>query len=634
MPKAIATHSSSRRIAGLASLIALLWLAGTSAQTQPTLKIDVIYPTQNQRIAAVDSQFIFGNVTPGATLTINGTSVPVYSNGAFLAFLPISSGRFTFRLEAALGGQKKTHEVAIIVPEPYRIPPAESTVIVPGYLVPSGRQTWMEGDLVNFAFRGTPGLKAYFRLSHDERLSVMTESPPAPQSYWAQALFGEGEVPDSLLVKGSFTGSSVLQSRHVSDSLTVTYYLCRTPLKDLDSKERGFKRQLETCGCVTRESDAVLTVWPQDKIVVGELKDSLQTLRVGPRKGYFSVFQPRGLRFRITGFANNSYRARLVEGQDVWIADTSLRLLPEGSRIPGGEFSLIRTRKTDGGVVITLNPGAKLPFDVEYDRLANRLYLRVYNCTSNIDWVRYDTSDSLIAAIRYDQPQTGVVELAIDLSRTLWGYDCYYDQTQLNLKLDDRPHLDTALSGLRIAVDPGHSPDPGAIGPTGFKEKDANLQIALELRNLLTEKGASVLMTREGDTPLALHDRAPRAYAFNADIFVSVHNNALPDGVNPFTNNGTSCFYYHPQSMELAETVHRRMVAATGYNDYGLWHGNFAVIRPTGYLSILVECAFMMLPEHEIDLQTTAFRHRIAQAIADGICDFIERERARAAIGK
>ncbi len=634
MPKAIATHPSYRRIAGFALLIALHWLATISAQTQPTLKIEVIYPNQNQRIAAVDSQFIFGNVTPGATLTINGTAVPVYSNGAFLAFLPISSGRFTFRLEAVLGGHKKTHEVTIVVPEPYIVPPPESTLIVPGYLSPAGRQTWMEGDLLNCGFRGTPGLKGYLRLSHDERLSEMTESPPAPQSYWAQALFGEGEVPDSLLVKGSYTGGIVLQSRHISDSLTVTYYLCRKPLKDLDSKERGFKKQLQNCDCVTREGDAVLTVWPQSKIVVGELKDSLQTLRVGPRKGYFAVFQPRGLRFRVTGFANNSYRARLVEGQDVWIADTSLKLLPEGSRIPSGEFSLIRTRKTDGGVVVTVNPGAKLPFDVEYDRLANRLYWRIYNCTSNIDWVRYDTNDSLIVAIRFEQPQSGVVELALDLSRTLWGFDCSYDQTQLNLKLDDRPHLDSALSGLRIAVDPGHSPDPGAIGPTGFKEKDANLQIALELRNLLIEKGAEVLMTREGDTPLALHDRAPRAYAFNADIFVSVHNNALPDGVNPYTNNGTSCFYYHPQSMELAESVHRRMVAATGYNDYGLWHGNFAVIRPTGYLSILVECAFMMLPEHEIDLQTTAFRHRIAQAIADGICDFVERERERAAIGK
>lgn len=634
MPDRVDSHQHRRRLVGLTSLLSLFWLACVLAQSPSTLRIEVIYPTQNQRIAAVDSQFIFGNVTPGATLTINGASVPVYSNGAFLAFLPIRSGRFIFRLEAVLGAQKKTHEVTIVVPEPYRVPPAESTVIMPGYLLPAGRQTWMEGDLLNCGFRGTPGLYGYFSLSHDESLSLTAESPPVPQSYWAQALFGQGELPDSLLVKGSYTGSIQLESRHISDSVTVTYYLCRKPLKDLDSKERGFKKQLENCDCVTREGDAVLTVWPRSKVVVGELKDSLQTLRVGPRKGYFSVFQPRGLRFRITGFVNSSYRARLVEGQDVWIADTSLRLLPQGERVPSGEFSLIRTRRTDGGVVVTLNPGAKLPFDVEYDRIANKLFLRIYNCTSNVDWVRYDTSDSLIAAIRYDQPQTGVVELAIDLSRTLWGYDCYYDQTQLNLKLDDRPYLDSALSGLRIAVDPGHSPDPGAVGPTGFKEKDANLQIALELRNLLVEKGATVLMTREGDTPLPLHDRAPRAYAFNADIFVSVHNNALPDGVNPFTNNGTSCFYYHPQSMELAETVHRRLVAATGYNDYGLWHGNFAVIRPTGYLSILVECAFMMLPEHEIDLQTSAFRQRIAQAIADGICDFVERERARATSGK
>jgi len=39
----------------------------------------------------------------------------------------------------------------------------------------------------------------------------------------------------------------------------------------------------------------------------------------------------------------------------------------------------------------------------------------------------------------------------------------------------------------------------------------------------------------------------------NADLFVSVHNNALPDGINPFTNHGVSTYYYHPHSARLAK---------------------------------------------------------------------------------
>ena len=462
----------------------------------------------------------------------------------------------------------------------------------------------------------------------------MAESPPSPQSYWAQALFGEGEFPDSLMVKGSYNGNLILDEEHLGDSATVSYYLCRKKMRLMDTRDRQFKRQLDSCRCVTRENEARITIWPENKIIVGELTDSTQTLRVGPRKGYFSVFQPKGIRLRVTGYANNHYRARLLNNDEVWVSDSSMKLLPEGSKIPTGEFALIRTRKTDDGVVVTFNPGALLPFDVDYDPLRNQLLLDIYNCTSAIDWVRYDASDSMIAAINFEQTAVGAVRLAIDLRETLWGYDCSYKGNQFNLKLNRRPELSHKLRGIRIVVDPGHSPDFGASGPTGYKEKDANLAIALQLKEALESEDATVFMTRSGDTPLPLYDRPVIAYQDSADIFVSVHNNAVPDGVNPFTNNGTACFYYHAQSKELAADVHQRMVAATELPDYGLYHGNFAVIRPTGYLAILVECAFMMIPEQEMALQTEDFRAKIAGAIKDGIMDYVEREKGRAEEGK
>ncbi|MBK7090341.1 MAG: N-acetylmuramoyl-L-alanine amidase [bacterium] len=609
------------------AILTILLACSVSAMAQDIPKIEVIYPTPNQRITAVDSTFIFGNVTPGSELTINKTPVTVHPNGAFLAFLPIKSGKFAFALEAKLRNQKTLKEIPLEVPEPYIVP--ESLAIVKGYMSPSSDVTLMEGDLWSTGFRGTPGLHGYFLVSTKKTLVPMTESPPVPQSYWAQAVFGEGDFPDSLLVKGSYNGNLQLDNTHIGDTAEITYYLCRKPLRLWDSRDRQFPRQLDSCKCTVRRNDARVTVWPKSKVVVGELTDSTQTLRVGPRKGYFSVFQPRGLRVRVTGFANNHYRARLVENQDVWVSDSSIRLLPEGSRIPSGEFALIRTRRVDDGVTITFTPGAQLPFDVDYDPLRHQLVLDVFNCTSSIDWIRYDATDSMIAAIDFEQLQVGVVRLKIDLNETLWGYNCSYDGNQFILKLNRRPQLSNTLRGIKIVVDPGHSPDPGASGPTGYKEKDANLAIALQLKELLEKEEATVFMTRSGDTPLPLYERPVLAQGFDADIFISIHNNAVPDGVNPLANNGTSTFYYHPQSQELATLVHRRMVPATELNDYGLYHGNFAVIRPTEYLSILVECAFMMIPEQEMALQTEEFRGKIARAICDGVLDFVEKESER-----
>lgn len=613
-------------------IIVLLMFVCGSAMAQEKPKIEVIYPLPNQKIAAVDSTYIFGNVTPGSELTINKTPVKVYPNGAFLAFLPIKSGKFSFALEASLKKQKSTLDIPLEVPEPYVVP--DSLAIVRGFMSPSSDFKVMQGDMLTTSFRGTPALHGYFRLSNGKNLVPMAETPPSPQSYWAQALFGASDFPESLLVKGAYNGNLILREGNVGDSLEIEYYLCRKPLRILDSGDRQFQRQLDSCKCTVRKNDSRVTVWPANKILVGELTDSTQTLRVGPRKGYFSVFQPKGIRLRVTGYAGNHYRARLVDNQEVWVSDSSIKLLPEGSRLPSGEFALIRTRRVDDGVIVTFNPGARLAFDVDYDPRRKQLQLDIFNCTSSIDWIRYDAADSMIAGIDFEQVQVGIVRLNINLNETLWGYDAKYEGNQFVFKLNRRPDLARKLRGVKIVIDPGHSPDPGASGPTGYKEKDANLAIALQLRELLEKDDATVLMTRSADTPLPLYDRPVLANGFDADIFISIHNNAVPDGVNPLVNNGTSTFYYHPQSQELARLVHRHMVPATGLNDYGLYHGNFAVIRPTQYLAILVECAFMMIPEQEMALRTEEFRNKIARAIRDGIFDFVEQERKLAADGR
>ncbi len=186
--------------------------------------------------------------------------------------------------------------------------------------------------------------------------------------------------------------------------------------------------------------------------------------------------------------------------------------------------------------------------------------------------------------------------------------------------------IKNGVKGLTIVVDPGHSADPGAIGPTGLKEKDANLRLAKALKDQLAKRGARVVMTRTGDEDVPLYNRPAIAVTRHADLYVSVHNNAVPDGTNPYANNGSAVYYYHPFSRDLARSVHRRLLQATRLNDYGLNQGNFAVIRPTQYPSILNECLFIIIPEQEEMLGQRAFVVRTAKGIADGIADFL-RER-------
>jgi N-acetylmuramoyl-L-alanine amidase len=79
----------------------------------------------------------------------------------------------------------------------------------------------------------------------------------------------------------------------------------------------------------------------------------------------------------------------------------------------------------------------------------------------------------------------------------------------------------------RIVLDPGHGgTDPGAIGPSGAREKDITLDIAHKAAPVLARLGVQVALTRDDDRSVTLEERTARANGYNADLFVSIHCNA------------------------------------------------------------------------------------------------------------
>jgi len=212
------------------------------------------------------------------------------------------------------------------------------------------------------------------------------------------------------------------------------------------------------------------------------------------------------------------------------------------------------------------------------------------------------------------------VVLEFELSQPVWGYRTAWDANDLIVEIRRPPVIDVdhPLRDRFIVVDPGHPP-VGAKGPTGLREAEANLGVALKLRALLQRAGARIVMTRTTDSAVGLWPRIRLADSVGAEMLISVHNNALPDGVNPFLAQGSSVFYFHAQSLPLAREIQRAFVRRLQLRNLGVSRGNLALTRPTWMPAVLTEGLFIMMPEQEAVLRTDEGQQLYALAVLEGI---------------
>ncbi|MDO4696432.1 MAG: N-acetylmuramoyl-L-alanine amidase [Neisseria sp.] len=218
-----------------------------------------------------------------------------------------------------------------------------------------------------------------------------------------------------------------------------------------------------------------------------------------------------------------------------------------------------------------------------------------------------------------------------------------------------------------VMLDPGHGgEDPGAIGPSGLREKDVVLSIARETKKRLEQMGYKVRMTRNEDVFIPLGIRVAKARKLKADVFVSIHAdsftspNARGTGVYTLSTKGASSaaakFLAQTQNdadliggvqtvgnrhvdtalLDMAQTVTNKDSQILGQkvlNELGKLNklhkgrvdqANFAVLRAPDIPSILVETAFLSNPVEEQLLASMDFRRRCAQAIADGVRTYLQ----------
>jgi N-acetylmuramoyl-L-alanine amidase len=235
---------------------------------------------------------------------------------------------------------------------------------------------------------------------------------------------------------------------------------------------------------------------------------------------------------------------------------------------------------------------------------------------------------------------------------------------------EPRPSQDSPLPlaqqlGLgikRIVLDPGHGgKDPGAIGPRGLKEKEVTLDLARRLKPLLERQGYEVLMTRNSDVFIPLHERTAFANQNRADLFISIHTNAsrnskvrgietyflgvaksreasetamLENAISQQALSDLEKILFDltrtsnlKQSSDLAESIQQNLVwglndSFRGVPDLGVKQASFYVLIGAQMPAVLVETSFISNPTGEGLLSREDYRDQLAQSIFRGILSY------------
>jgi N-acetylmuramoyl-L-alanine amidase len=184
------------------------------------------------------------------------------------------------------------------------------------------------------------------------------------------------------------------------------------------------------------------------------------------------------------------------------------------------------------------------------------------------------------------------------------------------------------LSGLVIAIDPGHGGyDPGSTS-NGLLEKDVVLEIALYLRDYLQQGGARVIMTRDEDRDFLITAAGPKKRLDfsnrlkivedgGADFIVSIHANYI---ASPRWR-GSQLFYQEGCSVgkKMAECIQAELTRVLKNTDRLARSGNYYMLREGSMPGVVVEVGFLSNPEEAALLGTASYQKKIAWAIYLGI---------------
>ncbi len=438
--------------------IGLLLIVGNVCAQPPS--ISVIHPAEGMKLPAVSQSFVYGAITPGCALTVNGSSVAVHPQGGFLAMVLMMPGdnRLLFEVRNS-SGEITQLERRFTVAEGFGVSPVKPLTLEAGSVSPQEDLWLAPGDALTVNFQGSPGAEAWFSVHGLVKHAPMVE----------------------VGSRGLYRGTYIVQPDDEIDQEPV-----KAVIQQKDSS-------------IDRKSKGRVTVREMQVPRVGLVTEDIAALRTATEGGY-DMFLYKGMRVSLTGKMGSVWRVQLSPTQTGWVKDSAILELPKGTSRPRSVLANMTVTRQEDSTLIKIPLEEMLPYRTEQTLDPMQLTLTFYGAFNKTELIRYDPDDTLVGLVRWKQvgPETCQVIITPRFKKW-WGYDTRYEGNTLVVEIR-KPWLKKDIDGMVIAVDAGHGgSELGATGPHGTREKDISLMIARVIVETLQKAGAKPFLIRDSD---------------------------------------------------------------------------------------------------------------------------------------
>jgi N-acetylmuramoyl-L-alanine amidase len=389
----------------------------------------------------------------------------------------------------------------------------------------------------------------------------------------------------------------------------------------------------------------------------------------------------------------SSYKVFTLSNPERLVLDLPAMATSSGFKLPGanGVISKVRTGQPNPGtlrVVFDLSENVQTKSRIEGAGANTRLIIELISPNAKPEQMTVVNSrtapakatESKVADIKAAMKDVLTLEPKVEVKPAVIETK---ELEQADVKIENKSSarlpatktvqsvLGNAHRELIIAIDAGHGgKDPGAMGPTGVKEKNVTLATARELaRQINAEPGMKAFLVRDDDSFVVLQDRYMRARKAQADLFISIHADAALNG----QANGSSVFVLslkgassqaarwladkenaadlvggvsldakdknlaavlldlsQSATMRVSEDVADEVLGSL--KDLGkahkpnVEHANFVVLRSPDVPSMLIETGFITNPNEEKKLSDPAHRERLASAVVSGVREYFSEQ--------